>query len=84
MLGFPFVIYYLLGTIFNADISLAVKLGLLLALFLTTGFSSRFYFDDRLYNVLPIAIYMATKFWMMVTFVLFFFPCKGCAHNWLS
>ncbi|KAI1297149.1 Palmitoyltransferase ZDHHC17 [Halotydeus destructor] len=74
MMIFPFAAYFVLGTIFNAEMSLLAKVLLLIAIFCTVGFSSKYYFDDRMYNILPIAIYLGTLFWMVVTFVVYFFP----------
>lgn len=81
MLAFPFLIYYLLGSIFNADLLLITKLGLLLVLFLLGGFCSRYFVDERLYHIIPIGLYVATKFWLFVTFIVYFLPCKDFLNS---
>lgn len=76
MMASPFVAYYALGMIFECDLMLWMK-GLLLIIFvLVSSTFSKYFFDDRMYNLLPMALYLATKFWLFVTFVTYFLPCK--------
>lgn len=35
----------------------------------------RLLFDDRILNILPISVYLSTKFWMYVTWFTWLFPC---------
>lgn len=74
MMSAPFVVYYVLGYTFNSDMTYVSKLMTLLLLLLVVILASRFVFDDRLHHVLPISIYLATKFWMYVTFFVFLMP----------
>lgn len=74
MMSAPFLVYYVLGFTFNSDMTYVSKLMTLLLLLLFVLLASRFVFDDRLHHVLPISIYLATKFWMYVTFFIFIMP----------
>lgn len=74
MMSAPFLVYYVLGFTFNSDMTYVSKLITLLLLLLSVVLASRFIFDDRLHHVLPISIYLATKFWMYVTFFIFLMP----------
>ncbi|RWS29021.1 zinc finger protein-like protein [Leptotrombidium deliense] len=73
-LGAPFLIYYFLGSLFHSDLSYPIKLVFLLSIGFVLTFGSHYIFDERSFNVVPISVYIATKFWMYVTCVIFFTP----------
>lgn len=73
MCGSPFVLYLLLGQIFDSELTHLFKTLLLIVLLGICYALTRFVFDDRMYNVLPITIYLSTKFWLYVTFITYFF-----------
>ena len=73
MYGSPFILYLLLGQVFDSELTFAVKTILFLILCLICYTLVRFIFDDRMYNILPISIYLSTKFWLYVTFITYYF-----------
>lgn len=77
MFGSPFVAFYVVGLILDSHESYLVKFGLLLIMGLATMFLSKFLFDERIMNVLPMAVYLATKFWMYITWVTDLWPYVG-------
>lgn len=75
MCGSPFVAFLLFGQIFDLESTLLVKTILLIILLILSSCLVRFVFDDRMYNIMPIVIYLSTKFWLYVTFITYFFKC---------
>ncbi|CAN7998292.1 unnamed protein product [Ixodes hexagonus] len=65
----PFVIFYVVGLVLDSQETHLVKFGLFFIMCCVSAFLSRLLFDDRVMNVLPMSVYMATKFWMYVTWV---------------
>lgn len=74
MMSAPFFVYAVLGFTFDSDMTYLSKAITLLLLLLAVMLSSRFVFDDRFHHILPISIYLATKFWMYVTFFIYLMP----------
>ncbi|XP_049956340.1 palmitoyltransferase Hip14 [Schistocerca serialis cubense] len=74
MVSTPFLVFYLIGIILQSDQNYLVKLGLLLACYIILHFGGQVIFDDRLMNLLPMSIYLATKFWMYVTWFVWIAP----------
>ena len=74
MMAAPFIAYYILGFTFNSDMGYLAKFATLLIFFGGIGFFNKYIFDDRIQNVLPISIYLATKFWLYITFIIFLLP----------
>ena len=48
-----------------------LQLGLFVALYIYTNLMSEFVFDERLFNVMPMAIYFSTVFWFYVNWFFF-------------
>ncbi|EEC04140.1 zinc finger protein, putative [Ixodes scapularis] len=69
MFSSPFVVFYVIGLVLDSQETHLVKFGLLFIMGCVTAFLSRFLFDERVMNVLPMSVYMATKFWMYVTWI---------------
>jgi palmitoyltransferase ZDHHC13/17 len=74
MMGSPFLIFYIVGLVLDMELQFLAKIGILMVLFLIFHFASNVLFDDRLSNVLPVAIYLATKFWMYLIWLLWITP----------
>jgi palmitoyltransferase len=74
MMAAPFLTYYILGFTFNSDMGYLPKIATLLLFFGAIGLFNKYIFDDRIQNVLPISIYLATKFWLYITFIIFLLP----------
>ena len=73
MCATPFFAFLLFGLIFASENSVAMKIVLLCLLCLVLYSIVRFIYDDRMYNITPINIYLSTKFWLYVTFITYFF-----------
>ncbi len=76
MNGSPFVAFYLLGITFDSDLSLSIKILILLLLFMIGYALVRFIFDERMYTIMPMTLYLATKFWLYITLVTYYLPCN--------
>ncbi|XP_013776131.2 palmitoyltransferase ZDHHC17-like [Limulus polyphemus] len=82
MLGCPFIVFYMIGAILDCDETYLVKLGILFILCCAICFTGRLMFDDRALNVLPMAVYLSTKFWMYITWFTYFWPYVG--YFWIT
>lgn len=71
MAATPFLVFYAAGLIFDADTYVLVKLSLLVGLYLCGYVAEKFLFDDQLLSILPLSIYMATKFWFYVIWLVY-------------
>lgn len=69
MIGTPFLVFYGVGQTLQADILYPVKTGIFIIGYIGLYFADHFLFDERLMNVLPMAVYLATKFWMYITWL---------------
>lgn len=74
MLSTPFIVYFVLGFTFDSNYTYTTKVCILLALIALVSLMNRYLYDDRLTNLLPISIYLATKFWLYVTYLVYFLP----------
>lgn len=61
MLATPFFGFYLIGLVMQSHLDYLIKLGLILVFYIVVHFAGKILFDDRLINVLPMSVYMATK-----------------------
>ncbi|XP_071035381.1 palmitoyltransferase ZDHHC17 [Parasteatoda tepidariorum] len=77
MVGSPFILFYVIGAVFESRESYLIKVGLLLFLGVAVTIAGRLLFDDRILNVLPISVYLSTKFWMYITWFMWFHPYVG-------
>ncbi|XP_067012868.2 palmitoyltransferase Hip14 [Anabrus simplex] len=74
MVSTPFFAFYGIGIILQSELNYLMKLGLLMLGYISLYFGGRVLFDDRLMNLLPMSIYLATKFWMYVTWFVWIAP----------
>ncbi|XP_036432916.1 palmitoyltransferase ZDHHC17 [Colossoma macropomum] len=73
MLGTPFVVIWLVGFIADLDIDSWLIKGLMYAgVWLAVQFLSKSFFDHSMHSALPLGIYLATKFWMYITWFYWF------------
>nr|XP_045618619.1 palmitoyltransferase Hip14-like [Procambarus clarkii] len=77
MMGTPFLVFYVIGLILKLNLYYVLKLGLFTALYIVVYGISRILFDERLMTVMPMAVYLATKFWCYVTWVLYIHVYSG-------
>ncbi|KTF90727.1 hypothetical protein cypCar_00031152 [Cyprinus carpio] len=73
MLGTPFLVIWLVGFIADLDIdSWLIKGVMYAAMWLIVQFLSKSFFDHSMHSALPLGIYLATKFWMYITWFCWF------------
>lgn len=70
MVSIPFIVFYAVGTILQSNLVYISKVALIVCGYIMISFIGRYICDDRLMFYLPISIYLATKFWMYVTWLL--------------
>jgi hypothetical protein len=61
MVSTPFLAFYAVGIILQSSQNYLVKLGLLMTCYVVLYMAGQVIFDDRLMNLLPISVYLATK-----------------------
>lgn len=64
----PFFIFYIIGIVLELNQYFPVKIGLFILLYLFVWAISKLLFDDRVMNVMPMAVYLATKVSFYSTF----------------
>nr|CAD7444734.1 unnamed protein product [Timema bartmani] len=74
MVATPFLAFYAIGLVLESNQLYLVKLGLLVVGYIIVHTTSQVLFDERLMNLLPMSIYLATKFWMYVTWFVWIAP----------
>ncbi|KAJ8667909.1 hypothetical protein QAD02_009572 [Eretmocerus hayati] len=82
MISTPFIMFYLIGTILDSGLDYLIKLFAFVALYITIYTANKFVFDERLYSNLPMSIYIATKFWIYVTW-MFWLGVHAAWYLWL-
>jgi palmitoyltransferase len=71
MISMPFVVFLLCGLVFQSDLSYPVKAVLLFLVNFYVNLSLGAFRDDRLTRLIPLLIYLATKFWFYVTWIVY-------------
>ncbi|XP_075972291.1 palmitoyltransferase Hip14 [Anticarsia gemmatalis] len=73
----PFVAFYLTGLVLEMDAPYLVKAFLLVCFYALLHFVSNLLFDDDLKNIFPLSVYLATKIWFYITWVVFVMAAVG-------
>uniref|UniRef100_A0A1L8DY41 Palmitoyltransferase n=1 Tax=Nyssomyia neivai TaxID=330878 RepID=A0A1L8DY41_9DIPT len=81
MAATPFLVFYLAGLIFSSDLLYIIKFFLLGCLYAVTHTVGRVMFDDHLMTLIPLSVYLATKFWFYVTWFVYIAPAVSA---WLT
>lgn len=81
MVATPFLVFYLAGLIFSSDLLYIIKFFLLGCLYAVTHTVGRAMFDDHLMTLIPLSVYLATKFWFYVTWLVYIAPAVSA---WLT
>lgn len=71
MVATPFLVFYLAGLIFCADTIILIKLFLSTILYSVAYTIGKTMFDEYLMGLLPLSVYMATKLWFYVTWLVY-------------
>ena len=66
MVSTPFIVFYIIGIIFQSGLDYLIKLGAFLTLYTAVYLAKNLLFDERLFHILPISIYLATKVSLIV------------------
>ncbi|XP_076063754.1 palmitoyltransferase Hip14 [Oratosquilla oratoria] len=77
MMCTPFLVFYVIGLVLQIGQNYLVKLGLFVLLYLAVYGISKLTYDERLMTLTPMALYLATKFWCYVTWVLYVHEYAG-------
>lgn len=71
MIATPFLTFYLAGLICSADTLIIIKLFLMTCLYGIAHTIGKTMFDDYLMALLPLSVYLATKLWFYVTWLVY-------------
>lgn len=74
MIGTPFIVFYLAGMLFAIDTLYIIKIFLFACLYAVAHTVRRFFFNDHLMALLPLSVYMTTKIWFYITWVVYIAP----------
>lgn len=74
MAATPFLTFYIAGLIFSSDWLYLIKFFTLGCLYGAAHSIGKTMFDDHLMSLLPLSVYMATKFWFYVTWLGYIAP----------
>ena len=74
MASLPFILFWSIGMIFQMQADYLIKLGLFAIVYVYSNLMNEFVFDDRLFNVLPLSIYFANKFFFYITWITYVMP----------
>lgn len=61
MVSTPFIAFYVVGMVLQAGWDYLIKLGAFITLYVAVYLMNHFVFDERLFHILPMSIYLATK-----------------------
>jgi palmitoyltransferase ZDHHC13/17 len=74
MVSLPFLFFYIAGTIISINTYFVIKVFLSGCLYAIASTVGRLMFDDHLLTLLPLSIYMATKLWFYITWLVYIAP----------
>lgn len=74
MVGTPFMAFYCAGAILGTNLIILIKIFLLLCLYIVLHYAGQILYDDRLMSLLPLSIYLSTKIWMYITWLIYIVP----------
>lgn len=73
MVSTPFIAFYVIGMILQSGLDYLVKLGAFVVLYIALYLANHFVFDERLYHILPMSIYLATKVSPFIIFEIIYY-----------
>lgn len=71
MVATPFLAFYLIGLVFDADTLFIIKFFLCGCIYAILYVIKSTFFDDHLMALLPLSVYLATKLWFYVTWFMY-------------
>ncbi|XP_018337645.1 PREDICTED: palmitoyltransferase Hip14 isoform X1 [Trachymyrmex septentrionalis] len=82
MVTTPLIAFYVIGMILQSGWDYLLKLGAFITLYVAVYLMNHFVFDERLFHVLPVSIYFATKMWIYITWI-FWLGIHAAWYLWL-
>ncbi|XP_011694791.1 PREDICTED: palmitoyltransferase ZDHHC17 isoform X1 [Wasmannia auropunctata] len=82
MASTPFIAFYVIGMVLQSGWDYLLKLGAFITLYVAVYLMNHFVFDERLFHILPMSIYLATKMWIYVTWI-FWLGIHAAWYLWL-
>lgn len=74
MATIPFLFFYITGLVISIDTFFVIKFFLIACLYAIASTIGRIMFDDHLLTLLPLSIYLATKIWFYITWLIYIAP----------
>lgn len=74
MVGLPFFFFYATGQIISIDTLFIIRLFIVACLYAVASTIGRWMFDEKLLTLLPLSIYIATKLWFYITWMIYIAP----------
>lgn len=74
MFSLPFVVFGLIGLIFHTQMTYLAKIALFISMYIFIQVVGTVMFDERLFKILPLPVYFATKFWIYITWLFWITP----------
>ncbi|XP_064599843.1 palmitoyltransferase ZDHHC17-like isoform X2 [Liolophura sinensis] len=71
---FPFFMIFTIGYAFEFKSPWWMKILVIVSLFFIVRTVTRYFFDQTVQEILPISLYLSTKFWMYWTWFVYFWP----------
>lgn len=81
--GFPFLVYYVLGSVLNSSLSYGLKLLFIVIVLLIALLSTKCHCSEPVHTKIPFAIYLVTKFWLYATYFTIIMTKVGLNANLL-
>ncbi|CAG9765425.1 unnamed protein product [Ceutorhynchus assimilis] len=81
MVGTPFMAFYIAGAIMGTNLLVIIKVFLLVCLYIVIHYLGQVFYDDRLMALLPLSIYLSTKMWFYVTWLIYMAPMVSFATS---
>ncbi|GBP07474.1 Palmitoyltransferase Hip14 [Eumeta japonica] len=77
----PFLAFYITGLLLEMDTLYLIKLFLLTCFYALLHFITNALFDDELKNIFPLSVYLATKAWFYITWMVVIASSVGAAAS---
>ena len=74
MVGLPFLFFYATGQIISIDTLFIIRVFMIACLYASASMVGRWMFDEKLLTLLPLSIYIATKLWFYITWIIYIAP----------
>ena len=74
MVTMPFIMFWACGMILHIQMAYLAKLGLFVLLYIYSSLMREYVFDERVFNILPLSIYIGCKWWFYITWMVYILP----------